>query len=90
MTLNLMSRDVSSVGSERCFDRAEVTGSSPVRPTILPYCSCFLSNPQQIEVHRSLQITGVINVPCDSLDILEYCENQKLGTKQVNTRKVFT
>ena len=28
-----MSRDVSSVGLERCFDRAEVTGSSPVRPT---------------------------------------------------------
>ena len=33
MILNLMVRDVSSVGSERCFDRAEVTGSSPVRPT---------------------------------------------------------
>ena len=25
--------NVSSVGSERCFDRAEVTGSSPVRST---------------------------------------------------------
>ena len=35
--LNLPTRDVSSVGSERCFDRAEVIGSSPVRPT--SYCS---------------------------------------------------
>ena len=28
-------RDVSSVGSERLLDRQEVTGSIPVRPTIL-------------------------------------------------------
>lgn len=28
-------RNVSSVGSERCFDRAEVTGSSPVRSTVV-------------------------------------------------------
>ena len=26
-------RTVSSVGSERCFDRAEVTGSNPVQST---------------------------------------------------------
>src|SRR6185503_20619125 len=36
--LNLTTRDVSSVGSERCFDRAEVTGSSPVRPTFFGCC----------------------------------------------------
>jgi len=28
---------VSSVGLERCFDRAEVAGSSPVRSTVLEY-----------------------------------------------------
>ncbi len=33
MVLHLLPRNVSSVGSERCFDRAEVTGSSPVRST---------------------------------------------------------
>ena len=44
--LNLPTRDVSSVGSERCFDRAEVTGSSPVRPT--SYCS-YVSLPDYSE-----------------------------------------
>ena len=35
-------RDVSPVGSERCLHTAEVTGSSPVRPTKNSFIgSCF-------------------------------------------------
>jgi hypothetical protein len=37
-------RNVSSVGSERCFDRAEVTGSSPVRSTFLLTLTPFYSS----------------------------------------------
>lgn len=35
-------RNVSSVGSERCFDRAEVTGSSPVRSTVVTKIVLFI------------------------------------------------
>ena len=35
LTIFITLRNVSSVGSERCFDRAEVTGSSPVRSTVV-------------------------------------------------------
>jgi hypothetical protein len=34
--------NVSSVGSERCFDRAEVTGSSPVRSTLWQLCTFYI------------------------------------------------
>ena len=35
---NVSAPDCYRDGSERCFDRAEVTGSSPVRPTRCSIC----------------------------------------------------
>jgi len=37
LILAVANRDLSSVGLERCFDRAEVMGSNPLGPTFLDY-----------------------------------------------------
>src|SRR5690606_4425121 len=47
-------RDISSVGLERCLDRAEVTGSNPVYPTFFLGFSQDIKHPFQSHPPRSL------------------------------------
>ena len=58
--LNLaFQRVFSSVGSERCFDRAEVTGSSPVKPTEGHATACLFALKASIRlVMRGLSISN--------------------------------
>lgn len=73
--LILTPRNVSSVGSERCFDRAEVTGSSPVRSTRFFYLPCSGTLAQLVQSAAFTQQRSLVRVQCvppDSLCVMAF------------------